>query len=64
MNVGKYVQMYSEDLRLKNYGDLTIKNYTSQVKLFLEYFDKKASKTTEIYTHVSTQLLSRGSLSI
>jgi len=48
MNIGKYVQMYSEDLRLKNYGDLTIKNYTSQVKLFLEYFDKKATKPSEI----------------
>ena len=48
MNIGKYVQMYSEDLHLKNYGDLTIKNYTSQVKLFLEYFDKKATKPSEI----------------
>jgi integrase/recombinase XerD len=48
MNIGKYVQMYSEDLKLKNYGVLTIKNYASQVKLFLEYFDKKATKPSEI----------------
>lgn len=48
MNIGKYVKMYSEDLRLKNYGALTIKNYTSQVRLFLEYFDKVATKPSEI----------------
>jgi integrase/recombinase XerD len=38
MNIGKYVRMYSEDLRLKNYSQNTIENYSSQVKLFLEYF--------------------------
>lgn len=48
MNIGKYVKMYSEDLKLKNYGALTIKNYTSQVKLFLEYFDKSVTKPSEI----------------
>lgn len=48
MNIGKYVQMYSEDLKLKNYGVLTIKNYTSQVRLFLEYFDKSVTKPSEI----------------
>ena len=48
MNIGKYVQMYSEDLKLKNYSENTILNYCSQVKLFLEYFDKVASKPSEI----------------
>lgn len=48
MNIGKYIKMYSEDLKLKNYGVLTIKNYTSQVKLFLEYFDKSVTKPSEI----------------
>lgn len=48
MNIGKYIQMYSEDLRLKNYGELTIKNYCSQVKLFLKYFDEVATKPSEI----------------
>jgi integrase/recombinase XerD len=48
MNIGKYVHLYSEDLRLKNYSDATIKNYTSQVKCFLEYFNKIATKPSEI----------------
>lgn len=56
--------MYSEDLKLKNYGALTIKNYTSQVKLFLEYFNQTATKPSEIYTHVSKQLLSKVQLPI
>ena len=48
MNIGKYVQMYSEDLRLKNYSENTIKNYSSQVELFLKYFNKVATKPSEI----------------
>lgn len=48
MNIIKYVQMYSDDLRLKNYSDNTISNYTNQVKLFLEYFNKTATKPSEI----------------
>jgi len=35
MNIGKYVQMYSDDLRLKNYAESSIENYSSQVSLFL-----------------------------
>lgn len=27
MNIGKYVELYSEDLRLKNYAKSTIENY-------------------------------------
>lgn len=48
MNIGKYIQLYSEDLRLKNYSDCTIQNYCSQVRLFLEYFDDVATKPSEI----------------
>lgn len=48
MNIGKYVQMYSDDLRLKNYAKSTIENYSSQVKLFLEYFNDSATKPSEI----------------
>ncbi|MFV8336454.1 phage integrase N-terminal SAM-like domain-containing protein [Flavobacterium sp. RSP29] len=48
MNIGKYVELYSEDLKLKNYSDNTISNYSNQVKLFLEYFNKVASKPSEI----------------
>lgn len=48
MNIGKYIKQYSEDLRLKNYADSTISNYCSQIEIFLKYFDKTASKPSEI----------------
>lgn len=48
MNTTKYVELYSEDLKLKNYSENTISNYCSQVKCFLEYFDKVATKPSEI----------------
>ena len=64
MNIGKYLQMYSEDLKLKNYSENTIKNYGSQVELFLKYFNKTATKPSEIYTHVSNQLLNKINLPI
>lgn len=48
MNIGKYVEMYSEDLKLKNYSENTISNYCSQVKLFLEYFNNVVTKPSEI----------------
>lgn len=48
MRIGKYVELYSEDLKLKNYSENTIANYSSQVKLFLEYFNKVATKPSEI----------------
>lgn len=48
MRIGKYIGLYSEDLRLKNYSDKTIENYCSQVKLFLEHFNLIATKPSEI----------------
>ena len=48
MNIGKYVQMYSEDLKLKNYSSNTIENYCSQVRLFLNHFNDVATKPSEI----------------
>ena len=48
MNIGNYLNRYSEDLRLKNYSENTIKNYVTQVGLFLNYFDKKVTKPSEI----------------
>lgn len=48
MNIGKYINQYSEDLKLKNYSDNTIKNYCSQVELFLKYFEPVATKPSEI----------------
>lgn len=48
MNIGKYIQLYSEDLKLKNYSVNTISNYCSQVALFLKHFEPVATKPSEI----------------
>lgn len=48
MNIGKYTELYSEDLKLKNYSKNTIDNYVCQVKCFLEYFNNIATKPSEI----------------
>jgi integrase/recombinase XerD len=48
MNIGKYLEMYSEDLKLKNYASNTIENYKSQVGLFLKHFERVATKPSEI----------------
>lgn len=48
MNIGKYLEMYSRDLSLKNYSENTIENYCSQVKLFLNHFESVATKPSEI----------------
>jgi site-specific recombinase XerD len=48
MNIGKYVELYSKDLKLKNYADSSIKNYCSQVILFLNQHSSVANKPTEI----------------
>jgi site-specific recombinase XerD len=48
MNTGKYLELYSEDLRIKNYSNNTIQNYVSQVRCFLEHYNKVATKPSEI----------------
>lgn len=48
MNIGRYVKMYSEDLRFANYSENTVKNYTAQVELFLRYFNDQVTKPSEI----------------
>jgi len=48
MNIGKYLEMYSEDLKLKNYASNTIENYKAQVGLFLKHFNNVATKPSEI----------------
>jgi len=48
MNIGKYVAMYSDDLKLRHYAVSTIENYSCQVELFLKHFDPVATKPSEI----------------
>lgn len=48
MNIPKYVKMYRNDLRLKNYSDNTIKNYSCQVEIFLKHFDNQFTEPSKI----------------
>lgn len=48
MNIGNYVQLYSEELERKGYRNESIKNYVSCVTKFLYYFNDKATKPSEI----------------
>jgi hypothetical protein len=48
MNIGKYLELYSEDLRLKAYAQNSIENYVSQVNCFLRNFESVATKPSEI----------------
>jgi integrase/recombinase XerD len=48
MNIGRYVKMYSEDLKFRNYSENTVKNYCAQVELFLMYFNSSVTKPSEI----------------
>jgi len=48
MNIPKYVQMYRNDLRLKNYSENTIKNYSCQVEVFLKNFNSQFTEPSKI----------------
>ncbi len=48
MNFPKYVEMYRNDLKLKNYSDNTIKNYSCQVELFLKHFQNEFTEPAKI----------------
>jgi len=48
MNIGNYIRLYSEDLKLKNYAQSSIDNYCSQVTLFLSDHEEAATKPSEI----------------
>lgn len=48
MNIPKYVEMYRNDLKLKNYSDNTIKNYSSQVEIFLRNQQEQFTEPAKI----------------
>ena len=48
MNIGKYVERYSEELNFKGYSQNTIENYCCQLNAFLHYFNDKVTKPSEI----------------
>lgn len=48
MNIPKYVELYRNDLKLKNYSENTIKNYTSQVDMFLRNHQELFTEPSKI----------------
>jgi len=48
MNIGNYIQSYSEELNRKGYRQESIKNYTSCVSKFLGHFNELVTKPSEI----------------
>lgn len=48
MNIPKYIEQYRKDLKLKNYAENTINNYSSQLNCFLSSFDGKFSEPSKI----------------
>ncbi len=48
MNIGNYTALYSEELERKGYRKESIKNYVSCVSKFLNFFNDKITKPTEI----------------
>lgn len=48
MNIPKHVEMYRNDLKLKNYSDNTIKNYACQVELFLKHYNSEFTEPSKI----------------
>lgn len=48
MNFPKYLEMYRNDLKLKNYSENTIKNYSCQVEIFLKHHDNQFTEPSKI----------------
>ncbi|WP_444671263.1 tyrosine-type recombinase/integrase [Flavobacterium columnare] len=48
MNIPKYIEMYRKELKLKNYSDNTIKNYSCQVELFLRNHEEQFTEPAKI----------------
>jgi site-specific recombinase XerD len=48
MQIGKYQQKLSDYMKYKRYADNSIKNYVSCIGKFLSYFEKEATKPSEI----------------
>jgi integrase/recombinase XerD len=48
MNIGKYTSQLSEYMEYKKYSVNSVENYISSLKIFLEYFEGKATKPSEI----------------
>jgi site-specific recombinase XerD len=48
MEIPKYIELYRKDLKLKAYSQNTIENYSSQIYLFLNFFNGKFTEPSKI----------------
>jgi len=48
MQIPKYIDQFRKELMVKNYGQRTIENYCSQIKCYLQYFEKTFTEPSKI----------------
>ncbi len=53
MNIPKYTQLYRNELKLKNYSENTIKNYSCQVELLLRNHNGQFTEPSKLTSNQS-----------
>ena len=59
MNIGNYSNQLSRAIRYKRYSEHTVSSYVAQIEKFLRYFQKEATKPSEISAKQITEYLGR-----
>jgi site-specific recombinase XerD len=59
MNIGNYTNQLSKSIRYKRYSEHTVSSYVAQIEKFLRYFQKEATKPSEISAKQITEYLGR-----
>jgi hypothetical protein len=47
MKTSNLIELFERDLRVKNYAESSIRNYVSQIRMFLKTFGKKDSPSID-----------------
>lgn len=59
MNIGNYTDQLSRAIRYKRYSEHTVSSYVAQIEKFLRYFEKEATKPSEISAKQITEYLGK-----
>ena len=59
MNIGNYTNQLSRAIRYKRYSEHTVNSYVAQIEKFLRYFEKEATKPSEISAKQITEYLGK-----
>lgn len=59
MNIGNYTHQLTESLQYRRYSPNTVRSYCAQIERFLKYFDKVATKPSEISAKQIKEYLSK-----